>query len=55
MFDSRYVPVFEGKWNVTKTYDPYTLVTCKGNSYISRSFVPAHTDIQNEDFWKLYS
>lgn len=54
MLVSHYVPVFDGKWNDTKSYDPFTLVSWKGNSYISKTFVPAHTDIQNDGFWALY-
>lgn len=50
-FTSRSLPLFGGKWDEANSYEQYTFVTWKGHSYISTTFVPAHTDIQNEDFW----
>lgn len=54
-FGSRsFLPVFAGVWNKDNFYEPYTCVTWKGNSYISKTFVTDHTDIQNDVFWTLY-
>lgn len=50
---ARYVPIFAGEWDATKTYEPLTIVMWQGNSYTSKTFVPAHTEIGNEDFWAL--
>ena len=50
---ARYVPIFAGEWDATKTYEPLTIVMWQGNSYTSKTFVPAQTEIGNEDFWAL--
>lgn len=50
---ARYVPIFAGEWDATKTYEPLTIVMWQGNSYTSKTFVPAQTEISNEDFWAL--
>ena len=39
----RYVPIFDGDWDNTKDYDPLVIVSYQGNSYTSRTFVPAGT------------
>lgn len=49
----RYVPIFDGDWDSTKDYDPLVIVSYQGNSYTSRTFVPAGTDISNETYWAL--
>lgn len=49
----RYVPIFDGDWDNSKDYDPLTIVSYQGNSYTSRTFVPAGTDISNETYWAL--
>lgn len=50
---ARYVPVFAGEWDATKTYEPLTIVMWQGNSYTSKTFVPTQTEISNENFWAL--
>ena len=49
----RYVPIFDGEWDRTKTYEPLTIVSYQGNSYTSRTFIPAGTDINNTEYWAL--
>lgn len=52
---ARYVPVFANpiEWNKSKTYEPLTVVTCQGNSFTSKTFVPANTEITNTTYWAL--
>ena len=50
---ARYVPIFDGDWDNTKDYDPLVIVSYQGNSYTSRTFVPAGTAITNETYWAL--
>lgn len=52
---ARYVPVFANpsQWNNANSYEPLTIVTNEGNSYTSKTFVPAGTDISNEEYWAL--
>lgn len=49
----RYVPIFDGEWNSTKTYEPLTIVSYQGNSYTSRTFIPVGMDINNTEYWAL--
>ena len=49
----RYVPIFDGDWDNTKDYNPLVIVSYQGNSYTSRTFVPAGTDITNKTYWAL--
>ena len=52
---ARYVPVFAEpiEWDITKTYEPLTIVSYQGNSYTSKQAVPSQIAITNEDFWAL--
>lgn len=52
---ARYVPLFATplEWDREKSYEPLTIVYHAGNSYTSRQFVPAGTDITNEAFWAI--
>lgn len=52
---ARYVPLFAEplEWNRTTAYEPLTIVYNNGNSYTSRQYVPAGTDISNETYWAL--
>lgn len=52
---ARYVPIFDGEWSNTKTYEPLTVVTNEGNSYISKTNVPTGIEINNETYWVLFS
>lgn len=53
----RYVPKFYSDsagtptWDITKTYEPLTIVTYQGDSYTSRTYVPAGVQIDNIQFW----
>lgn len=49
----RYVPIFDGEWDRTKTYEPLTIVSYQGNSYTSRTFIPVGMDINNTTYWAL--
>lgn len=48
---ARYVPIFVGQWDNTKTYEPLSVVQYQGNSFTSRQYVPIGIEITNEDFW----
>lgn len=50
---ARYVPIFGGEWDNSKTYEPLVIVTNQGNSYTSVTFVPAGIDINNTTYWAL--
>lgn len=52
---ARYVPLFANpiEWDESKTYEPLTIVTHQGNSYTSKTFVPANTDITDTTYWAL--
>lgn len=48
----RYVPLFDGDWNSEKDYEPLTVVNLDGNSYTSKTFVPAGMNpVGNTDYW----
>lgn len=48
---ARYVPLFMGDWDNTKTYEPLSIVQYQGNSYTSRQAVPTGIDILNTVYW----
>lgn len=48
---ARYVPIFVGDWDNTKTYEPLSIVQNAGASYTSRQYVPAGVAISNTDYW----
>lgn len=48
---ARYVPLFMGTWDNTKTYEPLSIVQYQGNSYTSRQYVPTGIAITNETYW----
>lgn len=50
---ARYVPVFDGEWNSTKKYEPLVVVMYQGNSYTSRTWVPAGVLPTNDAYWAL--
>lgn len=52
---ARYVPLFSEPldWDITKEYEPLTIVYNAGNSYTSRQAVPTGIDISNTDYWAL--
>lgn len=49
----RYVPIIDGTWSETKNYEPLVVVLYNGNSYISKTYVPAGTLPTNETYWML--
>ena len=48
---ARYIPLFCGDWDNTLEYEPLSIVSYEGNSYTSRTFVPAGVAITNTDYW----
>lgn len=48
---ARYVPLFMGDWDNTKTYEPLSIVNYQGSSYTSRQYVPTAVDISNTVYW----
>lgn len=52
---ARYVPLFANPidWDITKAYEPLTIVYYQGNSYTSKQSVPTNTDINNSTYWAL--
>ena len=50
---ARYVPIFDGDWDNTKTYEPLTIVNYNNGSYTSKRTVPAGTVPTDTDYWAL--
>ena len=52
---ARYVPLFAEPlaWDITKAYEPLTIVYHQGNSYTSKQAVPAGIDLTNETYWAI--
>lgn len=50
---SRYVPVFDGAWDATKSYEALTIVEYGNNSYTSKRPVPVGTLPTNTTYWAL--
>ncbi len=49
----RYVPVFDGDWDNTKSYEALTIVQYGNNTYTSKQPVPAGTLPTNTTYWAL--
>lgn len=49
----RYVPIFDGTWDNTKTYEALTIVEYGNNTYTSKKPVPAGTLPTNTTYWAL--
>lgn len=49
----RYVPVFAdpAEWSSANSYEPLEIVIHKGNSYTSKTFVPAGVEITDQEYW----
>ena len=54
---ARYVPVFADpiQWDPTLIYEPLTVVTDQGASYVSRRMVPEGIQLDNTDYWILWA
>lgn len=54
---ARYVPVFADpiQWDPTSKYEPLTVVTDEGASYVSRRYVPEGIQLDNTDYWVLWA
>ena len=54
---ARYVPVFADptQWDITLKYEPLTVVTDNGASYVSRRYVPEGIQLDNTDYWILWA
>lgn len=50
---SRYVPIFDGAWDNTKSYEALTIVEYGNNSYTSKRPVPVGTLPTNTSYWAL--
>lgn len=50
---ARYVPIFDGEYDLEKSYDPLTIVTYNYSSYTSRKRVPAGVLPTNTEYWAL--
>lgn len=48
---ARYIPIVDGEWIATKDYEPLTIVTYNGTSYISKITVPRGTLPTDSTFW----
>lgn len=50
---ARYVPIFANpiEWSATAKYEPMTIVAYQGNSYTSRTYVPAGIVPTNLTYW----
>lgn len=48
---ARYIPLFMGEWDATKSYEPLSIVQYQGNSYTSRQYVPIGIEITDEIYW----
>lgn len=50
---ARYIPLFSDpiQWDSTLSYEPLTVVTNQGTSYVSKQSVPEGIDILNETYW----
>ena len=49
----RYVPIFDGDWDNTKSYEALTIVTYGNNSYTSKKPVPVGTLPTDTTYWAL--
>lgn len=54
---ARYVPVFADpiQWDITLKYEPLTVVTDNGASYVSRRYVPEGIQLNDTDYWILWA
>lgn len=50
---ARYVPIFDGEWVATKSYEPLTIVQYLGDSYTSKTFVAAGIAPTDETYWAM--
>lgn len=48
---ARYVPIYDGEWSSSKKYEPLVVVQYHGNSYTSKTYVPAGVNPTNENYW----
>lgn len=48
---ARYVPIYDGAWSASKKYEPLVVVQYQGNSYTSKTYVPAGVNPTNENYW----
>lgn len=48
---ARYVPIYTGNWDKTKTYEALSIVTHEGGSFTSIVSVPAGIEITNKSYW----
>ena len=54
---ARYIPLFSDpiEWDITRSYEPLTVVKNQGSSYVSKRYVPEGIQITNENYWILWA
>lgn len=52
---ARYVPVPMGDWDNSVNYEPLSMVTVEGDTYISKKYVPAGIGVSNTSYWAKMS
>ena len=54
---ARYIPTFAdpSTWDIDSSYEPLTVVTYQGASYVSRQYVPPQIQLNNTDYWVLWA
>lgn len=54
---ARYIPLFADpiEWSAETAYEPLTVVTYQGGSYVSRQYVPAGIPLSNNNYWLLWA
>lgn len=52
---ARYVPVPMGDWDNSVNYEPLSMVTVEGDTYISKKYVPAGIAVSNTAYWAKMS
>lgn len=54
---ARYIPMFskhnDGVWDINHAYEPLEIVLYGGNSYTSKTFIPAGIELTNKTYWAL--
>lgn len=48
---ARCIPIYAGEYDVSKAYEPLSIVTKGGNSYLSKKYVPIGMGVDNEEYW----
>lgn len=49
----KFIPTFAGEWDATQAYEPLTIVSHDGNTYIATKEVPVGTPVTNSEYWNM--